>query len=453
MIAADELTHSYTPRGVLRQLFRERGAEVLVSGPAGTGKSMACLEKLHMMALANPGMKGLIVRKTLVSLGSTALVTWRKRVVPEALKAGVVRYYGGSPEEPPQYRYGNGSTIVIGGMDRAIRIMSSEYDAAYVQEATEMTTEDWEAITTRLRYGVVPFQQLIADCNPDAPWHWLYQRAQSGRTLMLESRHEDNPTLFDEAGQITPFGTAYIAKLDALTGVRYMRLRKGLWVASEGMVYEDYDPAVHVVERFEIPPSWPRYWSVDFGYTNPFVLQCWAADPDGRLFLYRELYMTKKTVDEHAFEILRKVAHKYPDGWHWQEPKPQFLVCDHDAEGRAVLERELGLSSKPAHKAVTEGIQAVSRRLRPAGDGRARLFIMRDVTIRRDPELVEAKKPASTAEEVVGYVWERGASKAAAGGEKPIKENPVKMDDHGCDAMRYVVAQLDLHAAPRVRFI
>ena len=31
-------------------------------------------------------------------------------------------------------------------------------------------------------------------------------------------------------------------------------------------------------------------WSVDFGFTNPIVIQWWAEDPDGRLYLYRELY-------------------------------------------------------------------------------------------------------------------------------------------------------------------
>ena len=47
--------------------------------------------------------------------------------------------------------YGTGSTITVGGMDKATRIMSSEYDACYVQGAIELIEDDWEAITTRLR--------------------------------------------------------------------------------------------------------------------------------------------------------------------------------------------------------------------------------------------------------------------------------------------------------------
>src|SRR5258707_14972945 len=101
---------------------------------------------------------------------------------------------------------------------------------------------------------------------------------------MLESRHEDNPVLFDEHEVMTAEGTRYISILDALTGVRYLRLRCGLWAAAEGMVYEDsWDRARNVVNRYHIPAEWPRYLAVDFGFTNPFACLWAACDPDGRL--------------------------------------------------------------------------------------------------------------------------------------------------------------------------
>lgn len=459
-----ELVHSYAPRGACRALWHDRRPEVLVSGPAGTGKSRACLEKLNMLALLNPGMRGLIVRKTLASLGSTALVTWREHVVPELLANGSVVFYGGSSEEPPQYRYNNGSAVMIGGMDRATRVMSSEYDAIYVQEAIELTTTDWEALTTRLRNGKVSFQQLIADTNPDVPTHWLKVRSDRGDTVMLESRHEDNPILFDDAGQLTPAGVDYVeGKLDKLTGVRHARLRRGLWVAAEGVIYEGYDPAIHLVDRFYIPKHWTRWWSVDFGFTNPTVIQWWAEDPDGRLYLYREIYRTRRLVEDHAKDALAAVTRPVKGvaqvpgedikdavaagRREWIEPRPRAVICDHDAEDRATLERHLGLSTVAATKTVKDGIEAVMARLRPAGDGKPRLFLVRDAVVERDPELVDAKKPASTAEEIPGYIW------APAPDGKPSKDQPLKVDDHGCDGMRYVVAECDLGARPRVRLM
>ena len=125
----ERLEHRYRPVGSARELFACRGPEVLLSGPAGTGKSRACLEKLHMMAMLNPGMRGLIVRKSATSLTSTALVTFREHVAAEAIASGEMRWYGGSQQEAASYRYGNGSVVVVGGMDKATRIMSSEYDA------------------------------------------------------------------------------------------------------------------------------------------------------------------------------------------------------------------------------------------------------------------------------------------------------------------------------------
>jgi phage terminase large subunit len=387
------------------------------------------LEKVHVAALKYPGMRGLLVRKTLTSLTASALVTWRNFVIPEAMRAGVMEFYGGSQQEPAQYRYANGSAVMLGGMDKASKVMSTEYDLVYVQEATELDEGDWEALTTRLRFGRMPYQQLLADCNPGPPTHWLKLRCDAGKTVLLESRHTDNPVLFDETGEITTFGAAYIAKLDGLTGVRYQRLRLGRWVAAEGVVYDHFDPAIHVIDPFPIPDDWTRYWSVDFGYSNPTVIQFWAEDGDGRLYLYRELYRTRRRVDEHAADIFSYAK---------AEPTPRAVICDHDAEDRATLEHNLGVGTTPAVKKVLEGIDAVNTRFRDE-----RLFLFKGARVFRDPDLVDEHKPTCTEEELSSYVW----------ADLKTKEQPVKQHDHGCDSLRYVVAELDLGARPRVRFL
>lgn len=456
-----QVTHRYKPRGGALKAFECRDPEVLLSGPAGTGKSRALLEKLNFMALLNPGMRGLIVRQTLVSLGSTALKTWREIVIPEALANGDVTFYGGSPEHPPQYRYRNGSVIVIGGMDKPTKIMSSEYDIIYVQEAIELDVKGWEALTTRLRNWRMSFQQLIADTNPDVPHHFLKKRGDAGVLTIIESRHTDNPMLFDDDGAVVePAGRDYLNKLANLTGVRKLRLQDGLWVAAEGLVFESWDPAIHLVNPFYIPKSWPRYWSIDFGYTHPFVCQMWAEDPDGRLYLYREIYHTRRTVDVHVQHILAvvrdpaphcKAEKREPDpkverDWVWREPKPRWITADHDAGDRALFEREIGMSTVPAVKGVSDGLQAVDIRMQRAGDGKPRLMLVRDAVVQRDADLLDSVKPVCTVEEIVGYVWD------TAGGKK-IKESPLKELDDGCDAMRYLVAEIDLAPRPGIRWL
>ena len=418
--------------------------------------------RLHLAALQHPGIRCLIVRKTAVSLGSTTLVTFEQQVIAASLASRIVRWFGGSPREAPGYRYSNGSRIVVGGMDKPEKVLSSEWDLIFCDEATELTETDWEILGTRLRHGKLPWQQQIAACNPAHPQHWLNQRANSGRVVRLLSRHEDNPAYVRSDGTLTPRGVDYMAKLDALSGIRRMRYRDGRWASADGVIYEQWDPAVHLIDRHPIPDHYPRFWAIDFGYTNPFVCQFWAEDPDGRLIMYREIYMTRRLVEDHAAQILQLVTEPTPgvaqvEGKdillavqagrrRWTEPRPRAVVCDHDAEGRATLERHTGLSTTPAHKAVTEGIQAFDARLKVAGDGRPRLVIMRDSVVERDQALVDAKKPACTSEEIPGYVWA-----VKPGGD--LKEEPLKVDDHGCDGGRYLVAHKDLGRTPRMRWL
>lgn len=466
MSAKPALVKEYVPYGAARELFGRRDPEVLMAGAAGTGKSLACLFKVHFLALNNPGARFLVVRKTLVSLTTTGLVTYRQHVANVSLKAGHVKWFGGSRQEPAAYRYSNGAALVVGGMDDPDKIMSSEYDVAYVQEATDLNLDEWEKITTRLRSGVLSYQQLIADCNPSHPGHWLRRRCDAGLTAELLSKHEDNPVYFNRDGTMTEAGTAYMDKLDRLTGVRYLRLRKGVWAAAEGVVYEDYDSSLHLIDPFKIPDHWTRWWVCDFGFTNPFVLQWWAEDPDGRLYMYREIYHTKRLVEDHAKTILRAVTALLPghteredgdvqkeiaDGYRvWTEPRPRAVICDHDAEDRATLEKHLGMSTSAAHKSVSDGVQAAQARFKRAADGKPRIYFVRDCRVELDPELVSAVKPTCTVEEIPGYIWPPGTPRTK---DKPPAEAPLKKDDHGMDDMRYIVAELDLGGRTNVRWL
>ncbi|MBC8445785.1 MAG: terminase [Chloroflexi bacterium] len=409
----------YQPRGGALKLFYNQDSEVVISGPAGTGKTRAALEKLDYYARKYPGMRAAIVRRTRLSMTQTVLVTYRKRVIHWDSS---IRFRTGEQE----FRYPNGSIIALAGLDKPGKVLSAEYDLIFFNQAEEGTVHQWEFLLSRLRNNVVPFQQIIGDCNPDRPTHWLKQRCDAGMP-MIESRHQDNPLLWDEeADDWTEAGRAYMEKLDRLTGVRYLRLRKGLWAAAEGMVYENWDPAIHLLDSFSIPADWRRFRVIDFGYTNPFCCQWWTVDGDGRMYLYREIYMTKRTVRVHARAINAYSV----------DERIETTVCDWDAEDRATLE-ENGIATVAAKKEISVGVQAVQERLLKAGDGRARIFLLRGALIERDPVLVDEKRPTCTEEEITGYVWPPGVD------GKPDKEAPVKLDDHGMDAMRYAVRYLE----------
>jgi hypothetical protein len=342
-------------------------------------------------------------------------------------------------------------------MDNPTKIMSSEYDVIYVQEATELTPDDWEKCTTRLRNGKVSYQQLLADCNPEGPAHWLKKRCDEGQTTMLYALHSDNPKLFDGAGNPTEKGAAYLDTLSRLSGVRKHRLYGGIWAAAEGVIYEGWNPAVHIIERKRLPFEWTRLWSIDFGYTNPFVWQMWALDPDGRLILEKEIYRSQRIVADHAQQILQVVTHNKervmigekidPDNSTWIYPRPLKIICDHDAEDRATLEREIGQGTTPATKTVSDGLQAGMQRLEVQPDGQPRLMLCRTALVDRDESLAQRGLPLGLAGEIPGYVWETSPD------GKPSKDKPLKLNDHSCDAMRYAVADQDLVPSPRVRWL
>lgn len=444
-------------RGAGVALLKCRDAEVLIAGAAGTGKSTSALLKVHYCCEHARGrpVRCLIVRKTRESLTESGLATYENKILGphHPARRGPIRRIRQS------YRYPNGSEIVVGGIDKPSKIMSTDFDLIFVQESTELSEEDWGALLTRIRNGAMPLQQLMGDCNPSAPTHWLKRRCDRGVCRLLESFHEDNPSLHDGTDW-TEQGKKYLEKLDALPPIQRARLRCGKWVQAEGAVYPAWDPRLHVIDHERLPPEWAiddhvtrpapvayppphwrRLWSVDFGLSNPFCLQSWAVDHDGRAYLYREIYRTGVLVPEHAAHALRLLRaeaefwarrNKIPLDSAERMLRPETIICDPEgAQERGLLERHLGMPTVGARKDVRKGVQVVSDRLRPSADGRPRLQVVRGCLVGRDPVLDEARKPQGFLEEVDGYVWDPG------------KERPVDRDNHSADALRYLCVHLD----------
>ena len=405
----------YTAHGQAVELWRSRAPEIVISGPAGTGKSRACLEKLHFCALKYAGMRGLIVRKTRESLSEAALVTFEEKVLPawSPLKEGPRRNFRQA------YHYPNRSEVVVGGLDKPGKIMSTEYDMIYVQEATELEQEDWQALTTRLRNNVIPYQQLIADCNPDAPTHWLWVRSQSDALTMLHSRHEDNPRLY-RRGAWTEEGVSYLATLDRLTGTEHARLRLGQWVQASGIVYDVWADPGNVTEDAEyIPGGGDVLWSVDDGYSgaldgatwqytansHPRVFGLYQLRHDGTIARFAESYATQTLSEQHIATVLAK-------GY----PAPEYAVVDSSAAELRGRLQEQGIGTYGGTHPVEEGIKVLRRFLAPDPNGRRRFIV--------HPRCVHFRA------EMASYRYDAATGK------------PVKQFDHGPDEARMMAWKL-----------
>jgi phage terminase large subunit len=343
------------------------------------------------------------------------------------------------------------SQIVVSGLDDMQKIMSSQFDIIYVNEGTDIRQDQWEYLMTRNRNGVLPWQVMMMDCNPQHPKHWVKQMIDRGyigreenKVANIQGYLKDNPRWWDdEIKDWTPEGYDFIfVKLGALTGARRERLLEGRWASAEGQIYDSFDRGIHVVRHFDPPVSWRRLWAFDFGYRNPFVWHNYAIDPEGNMHLHQELYHTGLLVEDACRKIWDAAK---------GQPYPSAIICDHDAEGRATLERYFGIVTLPAYKVVADGIQNVQKRLDLVYDGHNRTLDADGVLVDRgrpricfmehtlihppDPELVKASKPTKTIDEFEGYSWDPKAST-----EKQKGDIPIKLDDHGVDAVRYACA-------------
>lgn len=455
------IERQYTPRRAMAQLFKLAWEgcpydELLLDGPAGTGKSRCTGQFLHWTAENYPGSRMLVVRQTRASLTESWMATFEEHV----LEPGHEAAEGPKALNRHSYDYDNGSRIVMGGLDKPGRMYSTEWDVVLVVEAFEVSLDAWERFHRALRHQVTPYQLLIGETNPDTAEHWLNQRCLEGKCHRLVTTHKDNPRYWDsKAKRWTEHGEQFMRKLHMLSGVRRKRLLDGVWCAAEGQIWEEFDRDIHVIQtlpkrgiRFDRngKPIWRAVIaSVDWGYRAPGVIQIWGVDQDGRMYLIREVYRQGITVtkgrnlpkqSETWLEWAKALHAQYKvTRWVCDPAEPEFI--DHF--------REAGLPAVEGDNAVIAGLDAVRSRLKvqqpvapgPGEQGVAplpRMMFMANALRERDPELHEQKQPCCTVEEIPAYVY------PLAQDGKPIKETPdPACADHGCDATRYAAMEVD----------
>ena len=397
--------------------LNDKSQTLLLTGAAGGGKSRTAAEKIHAYCQEYPNSTWLILRKAREWAGKSIVPFMWKTVMGQDPKIKYNKTDG-------SFTYPNGSVIYSGGMmddkqRESVRSIGGDggLDGAWFEEANAFTRQDYEEIIGRVRHTAADWQQIILTTNPDSPIHWIYKDLiQGGGASIYYSRAVDNPNN----------SPAYIGNLQKMTGVMKDRLVDGKWVQAEGAIYSEYDPLIHMIDLKDCPEFVNRYRAIDFGYSNPFVCQWWGEDADGRLYRYREIYQTQRLVEELTPEIIRLSKGE----------SISFTVADHDAEDRATMAKH-GINTIAAKKDVSPGIQVVKARMKVQSDGKPRIFFVRGALVEIDPLLDSAKKPVCTEDEIPAYAWKKYDD------GKPNKEEPVKINDHGCDPTRYMVMQLD----------
>lgn len=414
-------------RGGNKELILARDPDLMIVGAAGTGKTVASVWKLHFIAMKYPGARILMARKTLEALKSGALATYKNKLHPENF--GVVQF-GGNKFAPAEFQYPNGSVILVVGMDKADKVLSTEFDVVYVNEATEIRESDWETLRGRLRNGVVPYQMIFGDLNPSGVRHWANIRMMKGLTRRIISRHKDNPAYWDEVkGEWTALGNSYINQtLKGLTGTRRKRLFSGEWASAEGIVYDSFDPDVHV--REVDVTGWRCALGVDVGTKNPTcILSVYQSGIDNHIHIRREFYQAGMSSNRILDAIKLESSRIRPD----------FIAVDPSAVAYILDLHHSRLPAYPADNDILVGIQRVKSAIENVTDP------PNDWDEEKDG-LFEAESLFTVDPDCTNLIEEFGMY-AFAENARIETDKPVKEYDHSMDALRYVVSRLILPKA------
>lgn len=387
--------------------WRDKAPVVLLTGGAGAGRSRLAAEKIHAYCLKYPGATALVARKVKTSMASGTILFYRRKVIGSDPS---VRWVD-NPKN--RFEYKNGSILqFIGLLDEDAREnlksigQDGSVDICDMVEATQFDEEDFNALAARMRGKAAPWQQIILECNPDAPTHWIKRRLIDGsEASVYHASAIDNPH--------NP--ASYQDWLARLSGIDYERLVLGKWVQATGLVYDVWADPGNVTEDADyMPDGGPVYWAVDDGYagsrddktgyftadSHPRVFLLIQERANGQLCVFHEDYRIKSLADQHITEIL---ALPYP--------APEYVATDSAAaelRGRLI---SAGLYTRGKPPRVEESIKALRRMLAADQHCHRRILV--------HPRCKHLRS------EMASYRYD------------PQTEKPIKAFDHGPDALRY----------------
>lgn len=328
-IEKDEIQVIFKPNpGPQTEFFMAEELEVLYGGSAGSGKSYALLAD-PMRYFSNKHFRGLILRRTNDELRE--LIWKSQELYLQAFPGAVWR------EKDKEWRLPSGARLWMTYLEReddVHRYQGQAFTYIAFDELTQYPTPfAWNYMRSRLRdaSGTLPLF-MRATSNPGGPGHGWVKRmfidpapwgtafkatdietgvvmtypkghAKEGQPLFerrfIPARLTDNPYLYKDG--------VYESNLMSLPEAQQRQLLYGDWDVADGAAFPEFRQSLHVVEPYEIPHSWRRFRSCDFGYSTrqASAVHWYAINPStGQLIVYRELYVNQHTGAELARKVL-----------------------------------------------------------------------------------------------------------------------------------------------------
>lgn len=382
-------------------------------GGIGNGKTQGGVVKADLIAENFPGSMGLIGRQDFTDLNRTTLRDFFK------WRPDLRSRYNASTH---LLRYPNGSEILFSELSDTTGLLSLNLDWYWVDQGEETTEEAHLTLNGRLRGTRGPRLGFYTG-NP-AGHDFIWRRFKQGM-------HGKDYVLFEAPSQENErnLPSDYIASLLANAPDAWVkRYVYGSWDAFEGLIWPEFVEARHCVTPFEIPWEWERFRVIDHGRVNPTACLWFAVDFDGTVYVYREYYKPG-LVEHHApairdAEKLEALTYLDPSAFGRNQEKDGILCSVADQY------QEHGIFCTPANNDVRGGIDKVGEFFKA---GRLKIF----------------KGCENLVRELGDYQWKK--LKGALLGEKNAPEEPRKVNDHACDALRYGVMTVVTHRPARPR--
>ena len=445
--------------GRMHDLWVDPASVKIAGGTYDAGKTFSLCAYMDALAMEFPGARMTFVHRSLSRVYRNILPTYYKYLgyTPtsrDAPNPTFVTRFGG--EKPEFFEYRNGTRIYVNGVDKPQNLLSDFFDAAFVNQCELLPFDAWDELTGRVteRAGVMPIAQLVGDCNPSIPNHWIRQQAKEKKLAYFSLSFLDNPEIIDQTDPklaefkrgfennpdpkllkkiehlFTDSGFRRVEKLKNLEGLRFKRGFLGVWGSGEDLVFEGFNPEIHIVDT-TIMPNWPRYLSVDWGYRDAASVIWWAHAPDDRLYAYKEIYKTG-VIKPDLIELIKDNCDKNYD-------RIRYAAVDSaDQDGVAQLKLAGFRVNEPPKDRVAQ-IQAVQKRLKVDETGQPGIFFLRDRLVHPPDEALKEKYlPVEVTDEFLGLSY---SEKRTGNPQKDDAETDG--EKHGIDGTSYLVRTLE----------
>lgn len=290
------------PQPKQEEFFLSTARHIAYGGSRGGGKSWAMRRKFVLLALRYPKLKILLLRRTMPELRNNHI-----RPLQAELD-GFAQY----KDSEKTFFFPNGSFIQLGYCDHekdVYQYQGQEYDVIGFEEATQFTEFIKDFIATSNRTTRKDFQpRIYYTANPGGTGHAWFKRLFIDRVYHNSEVAEDYvfiPAKIYDNLALMEADPGYVDKLKNLPDDLRRAFLDGDWTIFAGQFFSEWRAEKHVIKPFEIPEHWRKWRSIDFGFKDHTAVLWYAADEDGRVYVYRELYINQtlgtivaKTIDD-----------------------------------------------------------------------------------------------------------------------------------------------------------